>query len=169
MSTAVISMIIVDITPEDSRYYNQSPTNKYFGKLLMFNRIICFYSIGAAVTIANLLAFPLGSWLLPQDMWLQYIVSFCVLFAAFLIAFVIPETRKIKQRTENSIHATDHGHQVILQVLLCRTSLIPFRTSMNGSQIYSSRQRRISLALAVIITFSFALELSASTPLAVPH
>jgi MFS family permease len=113
MSTAVISMIIVDITPEESRYYNKSHTNKHIGKLLTLYRIICFYSIGAAVTIANLLAFPLGSWLLPQDMWLQYIVSFIGLFAAFLVAFVIPETRKTKRRTENSIHATDHGHQVI--------------------------------------------------------
>jgi hypothetical protein len=106
-------MIIVDIAPEESRYYNYSFANEYIGKLLTSNRIICFYSIGAAVTVANLLAFPLGSWLLPQDMWLQYIVSFCVLFAAFLVAFVIPETRKAKRRTENSIHATDHGHQVI--------------------------------------------------------
>jgi hypothetical protein len=87
---------------------------------LMLNRIICFYSVGAAVTIANLLAFPLGSWLLPQDMWLQYILSFFVLFATFLVAFLIPETKQPKQRTENSIHATDHGHQVcVLLAVIC--------------------------------------------------
>lgn len=68
--------------------------------------MISFYSIGAAVTIANLLAFPLGSWLLPQDMWLQYIVSCFVLFAAFMVAWLIPETKKPKQGTENSIYAT---------------------------------------------------------------
>jgi hypothetical protein len=45
-------------------------------------------------------------------MWLQYIVSFFVLFAAFMVAFVIPETKTTKERTENSIHATEHRHQV---------------------------------------------------------
>src|ERR1700761_3404933 len=89
--------------------------NECVDGILTLNRIICFYSVGAAVTIANLLAFPLGSWLLPQDMWLQYILSFFVLFAAFLVAFMIPETRKTKQRTEHSIHATNHSHQVIAQ------------------------------------------------------
>jgi hypothetical protein len=64
------------------------------------------------VTIANLLAFPIGSFFLPQDMWLQYILSFFVLFAAFMVAFVIPETRNAKQHTEGSVHATQHSHQV---------------------------------------------------------
>jgi NADH:ubiquinone oxidoreductase subunit 6 (subunit J) len=65
-------------------------------------------------------------------MWLQYIVSFFVLFAAFLVAFIIPETIKTKQRTENSIHATDNDHQVISYVLLYRNLLIPFRISVSG-------------------------------------
>jgi len=106
-------MIIVDITPEESRYAKTNPICNCKRKLLTHNRIICFYSLGAAVTIANLLALPLGSWLLPQDMWLQYIVSFFVLFAAFLIAFVIPETKKPKRRARNSRHITDYSYEVI--------------------------------------------------------
>jgi preprotein translocase subunit YajC len=50
-------------------------------------------------------------------MWLQYIVSFFVMFATFLIAFIIPETKQTKQRTENSNFARNRGHQVNPNVL----------------------------------------------------
>ncbi|GAM89567.1 hypothetical protein ANO11243_076060 [Dothideomycetidae sp. 11243] len=71
--TAVMYTIITDITPER-------------------NRTTIFYLIGAGLLITEIVAAPIGTWLLSKGLWLSFKFSAPILLMSFPVILFIPET-----------------------------------------------------------------------------
>ncbi|KAG8415735.1 hypothetical protein J3459_011837 [Metarhizium acridum] len=78
MLTAVLNSVIVDVCAEEKRS-------------------VVFYIFGAAIHITDIVALPLGSWFLSQDLWLPF--KFCspLMLLSFAIILLLPETMSLPQ------------------------------------------------------------------------
>ncbi|KID72724.1 MFS transporter, partial [Metarhizium brunneum ARSEF 3297] len=78
MLTAVLNSVIVDVCAEEKRS-------------------VVFYIFGAAIHITDIVALPLGSWFLSQDLWLPF--KFCspLMLMSFVIVLLLPETMTLSQ------------------------------------------------------------------------
>ncbi|KID93986.1 MFS transporter, partial [Metarhizium majus ARSEF 297] len=78
MLTAVLNSVIVDVCAEEKRS-------------------VVFYIFGAAIHITDIVALPLGSWFLSQDLWLPF--KFCspLMLSSFAIVLLLPETMALSQ------------------------------------------------------------------------
>jgi hypothetical protein len=91
--SAVLNTIIVDVSPIEKRFHIFS-TYSVFTNFIIRTRI--FYILGVAVLMDDLIATPIGAWLLQKDLWLPYKFTTPLLFLAFPIILAMPETLKPK-------------------------------------------------------------------------
>jgi len=74
-----------------------------------WSRTTIFYSLGAAVLITDIVAAPIGSWLLSKDLWLPYYFSTPIILLAFPIIIVIPETISITKDMQSETSSQQNG------------------------------------------------------------
>ena len=65
--------------------------------------------MGAAVLITDVVAVPIGSWLLSKDLWLPYWFSTPIILLAFPIIIAIPETVLTRKAVQSSIASQMNG------------------------------------------------------------
>jgi hypothetical protein len=74
-------------------------------------RTMVFYLIGAVVLITDIIAVPIGSWLLSKDLWLPYYFSTPIILLAYPILMAIPETR-VKARYKPLSDSPNNNDQI---------------------------------------------------------
>jgi hypothetical protein len=81
--------------------------------------------MGAAVLITDVVAVPIGSWLLSKDLWLPYWFSTPIILLAFPIIIAIPETVSTRKAVQSSIVSQMNGGQPTNQPELVHLRMIP--------------------------------------------
>ncbi len=71
--------------------------------------------MGAAVLVTNVVAVPIGSWLLSKDLWLPYWFSTPIILLAFPIIVAIPETLSTRRTVQAGIAPQVNDHPPITQ------------------------------------------------------
>ncbi|EFY88025.1 MFS transporter, putative [Metarhizium acridum CQMa 102] len=96
MLTAVLNSVIVDVCAEEKRFAVPFPC-QLSTSTKHFPSSVVFYIFGAAIHITDIVALPLGSWFLSQDLWLPF--KFCspLMLLSFAIILLLPETMSLPQ------------------------------------------------------------------------
>ncbi|KAK3196983.1 hypothetical protein GRF29_1536g187778 [Pseudopithomyces chartarum] len=137
--SAMVNALVVDVCPPEMR-------------------TTVFYLIGAVVLLTDVVAAPIGSWLLSKDLWLPYWFSTPIILMGYPIILLMPETASaIKNPHPSSLtHDENSGSDSSDQATTSASLVTNIRTRVKESLGAFAISKEITLCLVVIFLNSFS-------------
>lgn len=72
--------------------------------------------VGAGLLVTEVVAAPIGSWLLSKDLWLPFKFSAPIILLSFPVILVIPETLPPRKMSDTSDDGQANRHEPLVQL-----------------------------------------------------